>query len=748
VTGGDDIAGLDRSYTRLHSFLRGCPDPTTRAYAAARFLSEIAPRPFTGRSYYFESLAPELLAAVKSSGFQVLDPEVSSVIRAGLLALGPEGESVAAAVFDAPGGPAEDPLNLAKAGAKGAASVPEATAEISVPVCQQPPPPAPGLPVVDVGVLASFSIKPRPIDKGHPDLRWSAHPDAADDPMLRPLHAVARDAFEAARRVVPRASRLGFDLDVSGIAAPVAGDSAGLGLAVAMAGAMIAAGSANGIASRWRNQDGARGTITHSPARASGLRPRSNLAWTGRMLPDGTVATVDPDSLRAKVRAAYFRRMAGIVVPTAQAETARALVPIDQHERLRNGRESDAALAVHAVFAVHSVSSLGAGLKDAALVEPWILPLDALRTPWHRRRVTLRWVAASVTVAILALITSILLPSLVWRRGPHAAIADDGRVVRVTFDGGARQLTIRPAGLAQFAQIGRRLPGDPAGVQRIVILADASDTTAATLSVHELHHGREVWSYRFASSGLPIEPLQDSPESRYSAKTAAVGDLDGDGDAEIVVSVCVHPWSSCLVRLFDDTATPARGVIHYGHIEQLLIADMLGDEAAEVLGVGLHARSSGLSVLLLRGSDFRSPVDSARTWDLGRQTCLAHLVIPRPPHLAEELGVLQLGFQAGSTHLDHRPGKPPLIRISAFVENLHNNVPKPNYIITLEGSTASVSGIVANARLVQAARDWIREGRAQTDFSSSGFIEEWRRSFRVFDHVDLDYQPTPDGGSE
>ncbi len=742
MTGGDDIAVLDRSYSRLMSFLRSCPDPTVRALTLARFLLEVAARQFTGRSYYFESLGPELLAAVRSPAFDAPDPELLAVTRAGLATLGPEGDAAGAAIGNVQGRPARYSGSLTESVAASGQFGVCATAQVSVPVFLRCPPPSPEASATDLAVLASLSVTPRPLDKGHRDLRWASHPDAADDPLLRPLHAVARDALEAARHAVPLSGGPGFDLDVSGVAAPVAGDSAGLALALAMAGAMIAAKQVGGITRQWSHRARSLRSTTYGPAGVAGLRPRQDLAWTGRMLADGTVATVDPDSLRAKVRAAYFRGMAGIVVPAVQGNAARAHLPADPLVWGSQGQQADAP------FTVYAVSSLAGALASAGLVEPWALPLDALRTPWHRRRVTLRWVVASLAVAILALIAVFVLPSMVWRRGPHASIVDGAKAVRVMFDGGARSLVIRPTGLAQYAEIGHRLPGDPAGAERVVILADASDSTAATLTVHELRHGRAIWHYSFDSSNLPFEPLEKHPEGRYAAKTAVIADLDGDGDSEVVVSLTVHPSSWCLLHLLDDDAQLAGTVIHRGHVERFLSIDLTGDGAPELVGVGLHNRSSGLSVLLLRASDFLSEARPIGSWDARRQPCLAHLVLPLPPHLAEELGVLQLGFLTSSVSPVYRPGKPPLIAIAPFIENPDGSLPGADYIITLQGSPAGVRSVVANAPMVKTARSWIREGRARTDFSSAELIEEWKRSFRVFEYIDLDYRPPSAGASE
>lgn len=419
-------------------------------------------------------------------------------------------------------------------------------------------------------------------------------------------------------------------------------------------------------------------------------------------------------------------------------------VPLDADEvRPGVGLALGGAFPDLCTFRIFGVASLGMALETPGLFEPWAIPNRSLRTSWHRRRSTPRWVTAGVVAAALALTAIWVVPEVVGRSGPHATVSSDMKLVRVTFDGGARPLVIRPPRFVAFAGIGRRLPGDPSGAERLVVLTTTSDSAPATLSVYELRRGRVLWSYAFTSSGLPIDLRRGHPEGVYNGKVGAIGDLDGDGDNEIVVALSVHPFSSCVLRLFDDQSKPVGALFHQGHIEGLLVSDLDGDGKGEVIATGYHASSAGVSVLMLRQSDFRAEADSALPWDPTRQPCLAHFVFPRPPHLEEELGVLQLGMDLEPRIVPRSDGL-PFVSVDAFIQNPYGEPLRPRYSIFLSGLPPSVASITATAVLDQATQTWMREGHCRTDFASPEFIEQWRRSFRVFDHIDLDTGPAGD----
>jgi hypothetical protein len=755
VVVGEDIAGLDRSYARLVRFLRGCGDPTARALAASRFLTVFPPDYFLGRSFYLEDIGPRLLADVRLDPLYLSDPEVASAICEGLRALGPAGlaaaSEVLAASLETPARPS--PPHNTSAGDWNPDQV--VAALVPIPVCLEPPPPAPGVAALGLGKLVTLIIRPRPADTGEPCVRWPSQPDLPDDPRLRSLHKVAHDALAAARQAVPHAARPGFDLDFTESEAPVAGDSAGLGMAAAMAGVLVAtvsgrfsstfpARAGRGPHPGPRNVPHPGSDLRSLARRRLGLRPRPDLAWTGAIHPDGTVGPVDAGTLRAKTRAAYYGGMAGMVVPWEQVQTARLEIP-SEADGVAPASQAPAvgSRGVPRRFEIHGVASLRVALETPDLFEPWVIPAMALRTPWHRRRVTPRWITAGVLVGVLALSTSLLLPEVVGRTGPHVSMNPRGDLVRVTFDGGARALQFHPDRTAAFAAIAPRLPGDPSGQERLVILTSRSDSSPAELSIHELRRGRVVWKYIFTSSGLPLDLRAAHPEGVYNGKAGVIGDLDGDGDNEIVVVLSVHPYADCVLRLFDDQPIPTGALYHRGHIEGLVVSDLDRDGKGEVVATGLHAASSGVSALFLRQSDFRAEADSTHPWDPGAQPCMAHFVFPRPPRLKEDLGVLELGADPLPQIALDRDGSPS-VGLFTFIQNPDREPLRPGYFIYLSGSPPGITTVTADANLGQASQNWIRDGRGLTDFSSSAFVAEWRRSFRVFDHIDID---TPPAGS-
>lgn len=741
---GEDIAGLDRSYAGLVRFLRSCGDPTAREFATSRFLTMFPPEPFLGRSFFLEDLGPRLLCDVRAATECARDPEVVSVICEGLRHLGPEGLLLANDWWAA-GGKSDTSIVPPRGDAPGREEPEKGVAAlVPIPVCLEPPPPAPGVPALRLGKLVTIEIRPRAADTGQPDLRWPWHPEVADDPRLRPLHAVAQDALAAARAVVSGAGRPGFDLDFTGFDVPIAGDSIGLGMAAAMAGILSA--TVSGRRARRAPAAPAPGSAQpHLTRRPSGMRPRSDLAWTGTILPDGRVGPVDASTLRAKIRAAFYGGLAGIVVPWEQVQMACQEVPSSEADGVTLPADPARGVASMGLrtFDVRGVASLRMALETPGLFEPWTIPITSLRTSWHRRRVTLRWVAAVVVVAALASTGISVLSEAGNRRGPHASMSQDRKLVRVTFDGGARPLDIHPPWLAAYAEIGRRLPGDRSGKERLVMLTTSSDSTPATLSIHELRGGRELWKYAFTSSGLPIDLRRGLPEGVFNGKTGVIGDLDGDGDNEIVVALSVHPGSSCVLRLFDSERKPVGALFHPGHVEGLSVSDLDGDGKGEVIATGFHASSYGVSAVFLRRSDFRGEADSTQPWDLQHQPCMAHFVFPRPPHLVEALGGLQLGTEP-SLRIIPRPDGPPLVCVYAFIPNPYGEPLRPGYFVYLSGLPPSVTSVVADAVLDQATQTWMREGRCRTDFASRDFIERWRRSFRVFDHIDLDTGPAGD----
>ncbi|MFN0149728.1 MAG: hypothetical protein ACKVU1_03330 [bacterium] len=578
-----------------------------------------------------------------------------------------------------------------------------------------------------IGFLVRIAIRARPFNHESSPVRWTGPDQKPLQIGLRPLEAVSQDALGAAvscmavrqdRRSLwrgvdapARPLRLVFDCSVTESEAPVVGDSAGLGIAVAMLSALDAAEN-----------------------RGAGSFPRADWAWTGRVLPSGEVAAVDEASLRAKVRAAFYAGLAGITVAKAQTALARTALP--------SGAGS---------FAIVGAASVRESLDARESVRRDRLPADSIREPIAKKRLPLRTALAVLTMIILAGVAGVREYTNGSTQGPTAEIRDNA--IDLSYQGGAPARTYRdPAGRAfAYTTVASHLPGDPDGEARLVIVVRAGFGLPGSVEVRDLKDFSAVWEYFLVTSGLPVEPRKSHREIVYNGKAGLVEDLDSDGDNEIVVSFSAHPYSQSVLSMFDDDPVPAGAVLHNGHIEALQSIDCDSEGPPEVVAAGYHAASDGAAVLLLRASDFRSlksagsavATDStstpdsaaqAPTWDANRQPCLAHFVFPVLPRIAEELGVQAMHVSTRALEIVTAPGEPPTIRLAVGVP-LRDPL-SDAYLIGVAPPRTLVN-VSPNAPLIQVAESWIDEGRTSVNFTSREVIDEWQSTFRVYTHVQL-----------
>lgn len=710
-----DIAQLDQAYTRLTRYLAGCRLPVARALAISAFSVELPPR-FVGRAYYAAELGPLLEDAIRSPAFRAPDPDVDSAIRSGAAALG------ILIAFDGPADPpAENPAEMAS-------NAEPDRVTIRVPVYQPIPGGGPDTVPAGAAALATLLVLPRPPEAGTPAIRWV-------DPFVKPvelglrgLDEVGRDALAATRAALPERAgsqggtstkrstimqtlsrrrpppSLSFTCAVDGMDIPVLGDSAGLALAVAMAGALRGAGRGR-----------------------QGLRPRTDLAWTGQVLPSGEIAGVSPDSLPAKVRLAYFENLAGIVVPECQRAEAEAAVP-----------------ALERPFRVMGAGHLRELMEMEACFLPWTLPERVVRRPMREHRLPLTAVGLMGAVLLLALFAAGLSWKTGSRRGASCRILEDTHAVLVSYAGGARARVHREVNTVVFAGIADAVPGDPARLPRLVLVTSAGAGRPGCASVRDPKTLQLLWSHPFETIDLPIDLRREHPEVVYNGKAALVADLDHDQDQEIVVSVSAHPFATTFLVLFDDASEPAGAVMHPGHVESLTAADLDEDGRLEVLAPAFHNPSRGVSLLVLRPDQFVSAAEGRPAWNAERQPCLAHFVFPIVPHLAEEMGVLSMGPPAILCEVLYARGQAPALRLSPGIAQ--ESPAGSDYLVSFRLPHTLLS-LVSNAKFVERAGQWKKEGRTALDFSSEEVLSEWKRAFRVYGYVSFASGPvTGDGG--
>lgn len=590
-----------------------------------------------------------------------------------------------------------------------------------------------------VAALVQLCIEPHPFQRERDAVRWLGPVHEVIDVGHLPLYEVAQGALRAAMSVTsalgrsvrsgaPHSSRptpdsivqspailsVTFDCSLREQELRIVGSSAGFSLAVSFLATILA------------ERHGGRGVF-----------PRADWAWTGEVTLAGDVMDVDPASLRAKVRAAYWGGMRGITVPIGQLVRAREYVPSGERP-----------------FSVLGAANIRDALHSRDATEEGRLPRSSIREPLAKKRPPLRVFFVAIAIAFLLGAVAYWLQTKARSVGPSPTIDASLRTVTVSFKGGARPRTYadeanRPIAGALIAS---SLPGDnaPASTQRLVVLTESSSGRSAMLSVLDLGSKtmRPIWSYEFDRSSLPEDPRRDRPDATYNGKQLLVEDLDGDGDQEIVVALSLHPFSTSTIELFDDSSTPVGAVLHSGHVEALRALDWDGDGVPEVIVAGVHQPTAGGSVTVLRGSDFprmdenptnhadgdavrTNPQSSASRQSLEPQPCLADFVFPRHPHVADGLAAQEMCVPPTSLETSHQADGTPVIRFALGVSD--DGLCKC-YIISLVPPHALV-GVTADAVLKQAARDWIREGRTRYDFAARESIEEWSRTFRVYDYV-------------
>jgi hypothetical protein len=399
-----ELRELHESYRLLTRFLDVCRHGPARVLATARFLDGL-PDDLAGVAFFVDDLLPHLTGISDRATFRFIDPEIRESVRTALQTLidrgrvdPPQEERLRQWVEEL--GREPSPLPELDPHEQ------EAQVTVLIPVVQEIPsfPHSPSPPIFLASIMP-MSIVPRRQIAGERADRWVQHTARVATSELGRMEDISATAMAAARSQAGAPDAIGFDILTNYPGVTVAGDSAGLGLAAGFAGALA------GLA-----------------APGAGCRPASRLAWTGRMFPTGVVGSVRTGSLRAKVRAAYYEGLEGIVVPREMEAAARDAVP-------SGGR----------TFEVIGVDRLADTFADRRLFTPWRLPRNLLaRRPVRRRRAAL--LAGAGIVAALA-VTAVVpglrewLPWGLGRSGPvdvvKIDVGPDGTILVHKTSGGA-----------------------------------------------------------------------------------------------------------------------------------------------------------------------------------------------------------------------------------------------------------------------------------------------------------------------
>ncbi len=649
----DRFDQVDAAYERLLTFCQMCSLPRARALAAANFLLSL-PNPAGEYASYWEEAGAILVAALREPQACSLDSAEPAVFRQALGLLREnaqieEGE-VAALLARLVPSSAAPPAGMRADGAF--------LIQVPVPLVCELPPGAHETDVPHLGVLTTVTVAARALGPQDARVVWNNANLGGGSNRLRLLGDVAADVRMIARhtlydlcrcaaaggsleglsrRALGRIDldRLGFELSLPEKEMPVAGSSVSLALGSAMCGVMI------GLLRRSR-----------------GLMPRPDLAWTGLLSPSGEVQDVDADSLRAKVQVARAAGLSGIVVARTQG---------------------DLACRVAAEIAwegeIHTVGTLRELFQRPQLLCPLEVPAAILAAC---RRPRLQRFAAAGILAIMLLGLVLLSPRLLdeigvywfplWRPPPELAqVSTPGHI-----SAGFQLRVPRMADLHFTPEKGRRYafallvpevgrfkgPGPYLVLGESIDFEDGKDGRVMLLHIPTR---QVVAKYQPVSTWLPNAPVRETSANLYNVKRGLVADVDGDGNQELVISITFNPTARCALQILDEDFNHERSLEHPGHLEHLAARDLDGDGRSEIIALGFHGPTRGMSLLVLKVEDFYTVHGAAElqppsrygteelSFDPGAQPCYRHIVLPLRPWMEEvpdnpfeQLGLFEL----------------------------------------------------------------------------------------------------------
>lgn len=400
--------------------------------------------------------------------------------------------------------------------------------------------------------------------------RVRLHPDAADDTMRlnndwvsrsEPFHGLIRDALASMRPILAKtgytapSDRHGhFLFTLSEREAAFYGRSLEAPLALLAAGGLV-----NGYYGR---------PLVLFP---------NDTAVTGGVDSEGRVLPVDPDGLKAKLRAAFFSPLRRVVVPWPNLQEAAAVV--ETLRRAHPGRTLDFASA-------DTVEALWNN-RNVAARRP-VTPAIRLTAGLRRNRSRIAWSAAAA--GILLSIGLLLVPMLFRDRNP-ASIDVTGSVL-VARSAGGRELWKHDFGVP----LTRARYADPSLRVRILD-ADGDGRSEVLLGVYESAGLGELNGSLFLFSadghvrlrlktGRAMKFGGEVYEDHYRVAFADAVDLDGNGTKEIV-SIAFHfPDYPCCVNIWSLSGEKLGEYWHSGQLEKAEFIDTDGDGVRELFMTG------------------------------------------------------------------------------------------------------------------------------------------------------------------
>lgn len=711
-----DARSLDDYFKEPQTLWEECALPGVRALATARFILTL-PDELRGRRYYLQETAPRLVEALERLTGRFYDPEQVGWIRRSIGILTRDGllaENAARALLDAS-------VTEQKHAEQDPAPSVAPTNQILVRVPLVHPIPAPAWDAQaprQIALLTELTVAARRRLAGEALVTWNNAHTGQSLSGMRALSDVAADAFLAAREVISAVPRecdeyLGFEISLSEKEALIVGDSIGLGLCVAFTAIIKACTDAE-----WDR------------------RPRTDLAWTGRILPSGQVGEVEQYTLKEKARAADHGGLRGMVVPAGMGSS------------LTSGAESN-----RSPFEVIELSHVGDYLAGPALSEPWegACTLRTKMTP-PRRWSWASAVAPSLVIVLVAIAIGIgkvitesresLEPALPLLQDIRVERLDGRRTLRLTWPEQTEPLLVREKAAIEFYQLAENLAGDRRGGIRLVYGTSHNGGKPGELVVYDPLAQKDVWTYAFTCAGLRADPQEGLPGVTYCTKAGCVANCDQDAEQEIVLSVSLNPESDGFLWLFDGFRDPVGVVHHTGYLEQVTVADLDHDGVAEIIAAGHHNPSRGISLLVLHAEQFEPFRGSASQMlrephaemspDDGNP-CVMHMVVPMPQELVRVTGNHELWWIRGGIFEligTEREATTPRLMISATYQERRLE----DYLLSVRVPCADIR-IVPTANMKCFVAEQPPGDGLALDLCGRGFLEHWREIVSCTDRV-------------
>jgi hypothetical protein len=622
----DQFERIDYYHTRFVEFDRACTVPGARILAATRFINALKDD-IDSMGFYLEEPSRVLCKLLRDFPGAVTDPRHVTSINITLNVLQQTAHCDLKAFSSKPAISTESNNH----------SNGSTLAHIPIPlVCELPP--VPGSNTAEFwGVATTLTVAPRVCETGQDHIIWNNSNVDIKSNRLRLLSNVAADVRMTALHVIydlisQSASkspwsywspgktrqvdleRLGFVLSLPDKEMPVAGASISLALGAAMCGAMVG--------------------LTRG---GNGFTPRSDIAWTGILKPSGEVSSVDRHSLREKIRATAANGLKGIVVARTQGSLA-----------------CQFAEEIGWDGTVFTIGHLSEVISNSELMIESVLPTSIYRAC---HRLNLQHYSATALLAIVLLSLILYSPRILdgigihwfpwWRLTPQAEEIPQVKEFYQGFDLKIPRMADRrfvPENNRTFV-LASIVPDvyDFREEGPYLVLGQTADCTSGKdgrLEIIAIPTKRVVAECNINSTWLPDDPGRENSANLYTLKQGIIADIDNDGSNEIVIAISFNPTSLCVLQILDHNLRCERALKHVGHLEHLDACDTDGDGRLEIVALGFHGPTAGMSLLVASIEDFYPAMNpeqldppsvyssSGLSWDSTRQPCYAHFVLP------------------------------------------------------------------------------------------------------------------------